>query len=87
MLTPVADTPNNWVQVGKNQSGKYDAMVGKETFDFELKISLKDGKILSATMDNLVQTRQRECTDAALLDCGQPADHQIHRQIELQLVP
>ena len=87
MLTPVADTPNNWVQVSKNQSGKYDAMVGKETFDVELKISLKDGKILSATMDNLVQTRQRECTDAALLDCGQPADHQIHRQIELQLVP
>jgi hypothetical protein len=87
MHTPVADTPNNWVQVAKGQSGKYDAQVGKETFDVEIKISVKDGKILSATMNNLVQTRQRECSDAALLDCGQPVDHQIHRQIELHLVP
>ncbi len=87
MLTPVADTPNNWVQVNKNQAGKYDAGVGKETFEVEIKVSLKDGKILSATLDNLVQTRQRECSDAALLDCGQPANHTIHRQIELHLVP
>lgn len=87
MRMPVADTSNNWVQVAKNQSGKYDVGVGKEAFDVELKISLKDGRILSATMNNLVQTRQRECSDAALLDCGQPSDHQIHRQIELHLVP
>ena len=87
METPVADTPNNWVQVSKNQAGKYEAGMGKETFDVEIKLSLKDGKILSATMDNLVQTRHRECSDAALLDCGAPSDHQIRRQIELRLVP
>jgi len=87
MQTPVADTPNNWVQVNKNQAGKYDAGVGKETFDVEIKVSLKDGKILSATLDNLVQTRHRECSDATLLDCGPPVDHPIHRQIELHLVP
>jgi len=87
MSVPVAGMPNNWVQVRKDQSGKYEAGAGKETFDVELRISLKDGKILSATLDNLVQTRRRECSDAALLDCGQPVDHQIHRQIELQLVP
>jgi len=87
MQTPVADTPNNWVDVkGKNSAGKYVAQVGKETFDVEIKVSLKDGKILSATMDNLVKTRQRECSDAALLDCGQPSDHQIRRQIELNIV-
>jgi len=87
MQTPAADTPNNWVQISKNQAGKYDVGVGKETFDVEIKISLKDGKILSATMNNLVQTRRRECSDAALLDCSQPTDHQIQRQIELHLVP
>jgi hypothetical protein len=87
MQAPVADTPNNWVQVSKNQAGKYAAGVGKETFDVEIKISLKDGKILSATLDNVVKTRNRECSDAAVLDCGQPSDHQIHRQIELHLVP
>lgn len=87
MQTPVADTPNNWVDVkGKNSAGKYVAQVGKETFDVQIKVSLKDGKILSATIDNLVKTRQRECSDAALLDCGEPSDHQIHRQIELNLV-
>jgi hypothetical protein len=87
MQTPVSDTPNNWVQVSKNQSGKYDAGVGKETFDVEIKVTLKDGKILSATLDNLVKTRRRQCSDAALLDCGEPSDHTIHRQIELHLVP
>jgi hypothetical protein len=88
MQSPVADTPNNFVDVkGKNNAGKYVAEVGKETFDVEIKISLKDGKILSATLDNLVKVHHRECSDAELLDCGQPTDHQIHRRIELQWVP
>ena len=88
MQTPVADTPNNFVDAkAKNRAGKYVAEVGKETFEVEIKISLKDGKILSATLDNLVKTRQRECSDAAFLDCGEPSAHQIHRQIELHLVP
>jgi hypothetical protein len=87
MQAPVAGTPNNWVQVKKNQSGKYDVGVGRETFDVDISVSLKDGKILSATLDNPVQTSLRECADAALLDCGPPSGHQIHRQIELRLVP
>jgi hypothetical protein len=87
MQTPVADTPNNWVQISKNQAGKYEAGVGKETFDVEIKISLKDRKILSATLDNMVKTRHRECYDAAVLDCSQPSDRQIHRQIGLHLAP
>jgi hypothetical protein len=85
MQTPVADTPNNFIDVKKNAAGKYVAQVGKETFDVEIKISLKDGKILSATLNNLVKTHNRECSDATLLDCGEPSDHQIHRQIEIQL--
>jgi hypothetical protein len=88
MQTPVADTANNFVDVkGKNPVGKFVAQVGKETFDVEIKTSLKDGKILSATINNLVQTRQRECADAEFKDCGEPSPHQIHRQIEIHLVP
>jgi hypothetical protein len=88
MQTPVADTPNNFVDVkGKNASGKYEAEVGKETFDVEIKTSMKDGKILSATLDNLVRVHHRECLDAAFTDCGEPSAHQIHRQIELEWVP
>jgi hypothetical protein len=85
MQTPVADTPNNFIDVKKNAAGKYVAQVGKETFDVEVKISLKDGKILSATLDNVVKTHNRECSDAALLACGDLSDHQIHRQIAIQL--
>lgn len=88
MQSPVADTPNNFVDVkGKNAAGKFVAQVGKETFDVEIKVSLKDGKILSATLDNLVKTRQRECSDAEFKDCGEPSPHQIHRQIAIHLVP
>jgi hypothetical protein len=86
MHQPVADTPNNWVDVKKN-NGKYVAEVGKETFDVEIKVSLADGKILSATLDNPVEALKRECSDAVLSDCGAPVRHQIRRQIELQLVP
>src|SRR5712692_2437606 len=39
MRAPVADTPNNWVQVRKTDTG-FAASVGKETFDVELSIAL-----------------------------------------------
>jgi hypothetical protein len=83
MSAPVADTPNNWVQVQKSSDGKYSAEVGKETFDVELKVSLDDGKILSATLDNPVEVLARECADAALSSCGEPVRYQIHRQVEI----
>jgi hypothetical protein len=87
MQNPVADTPNNFVDVkAKNPAGKFVVEVGKETFEVEIKTSLKDGKILSATLENLVQVRQRECSDAAYTECGDPSAHQIHRHIDIQLV-
>lgn len=87
MHQPVADTPNNWVQVQKTSAGKYLAAVGKETFDVEIVLSLSDGKIQSATMDNPVRTVERECADAALTQCGDAKPHFIHRQIHLSLQP
>jgi hypothetical protein len=66
MHKPVANTPNNWVQVQKTNNGKYLAAVGKETFDVEIKLSLSDGKILSGSINNPVETIERECDDAAL---------------------
>jgi hypothetical protein len=82
---PVADTPNNWVQIEKTKDGKYLAAVGKETFDVEIKLSLTDGKILSATLDNPLQTIERECEDAALTKCGDSKPHPIKRQIQIAL--
>jgi len=85
MQKPVADTPNNWVQIQKTKDGKYLAAVGKETFDVEIKLSLTDGKILSATLDNPLQTIERECEDAALTKCGDSKPHPIKRQIQIAL--
>jgi hypothetical protein len=85
MQTPVADTPNNWVEVDK-LPGKFRASVGQETFTDELTISLVDGKILSATMDNPVKTIARMCTDEALTQCDAPQSHEIIRKIQIVLV-
>ena len=86
MKTPVADTPNNWVEVEKTNDGKFEASVGKETFDVELKIDLTDGKILSGSMDNTVKTIHCTCEDRELTKCGAQVPHEITRKIEIALV-
>ena len=85
MREPVAGTPNNWVQVAKTDKG-FEAAVGKETFDVRMSVSLADGRILSGTIENPVITRERDCRDAALADCGEPRSQQIMRRIEISLV-
>lgn len=85
MQAPVSDTPNNWVQVIK-LPGKFFASVGQETFTVELTVSVADGKILSATMDNPVRTIARMCTDETLTQCDPPEPHEIIRRIQIVLV-
>jgi hypothetical protein len=85
MQSPVADTANNWVEVTKTKEGKYEAGVGKETFDVKIIVSTVDGKILSASMENPVVTISRECNDAALAECGAAQKHTIHRHVEIVL--
>lgn len=85
MKKPVADTPNNWVNVEKNGE-KYTAEVGKETFDVEIVVSLRDGRILSATIDNPVKAIRRECADAALTKCSEATPRNILRQIAVRSV-
>jgi hypothetical protein len=85
MQAPVADTPNNWVLV-QPVNGKFVASVGEEMFDVRIAVSLDDGKILSATMENPVETIERDCKDAALTDCGEPRHHRIERHVEIMLV-
>ena len=92
MRAPVSDAPNNWVQVSKNSDSKsdadkYTAAVGKETFDVELKVSLVDGRLISATLDNPVEVLERNCADLALRQCGDPIRYQVRRQIEPQIEP
>jgi len=90
MRAPVSDTANNWMEVEKssdssgNKPGdKYAAEVGKETFEADITVSLRRGRILSATMDNPVEVLQRDCTDRALTACGDPIRYRIRRQIAI----
>lgn len=83
MEAPVAETPNNWVQVIRSREGGYVASVGNETFDVELEISLTNGRILSARMDNVVDVLERICVDEALEVCEDPTRYQIVREIAL----
>lgn len=85
MHKPVGGTANNWVQVQRTKDGKYLAAVGKETFDVKIRLSLADGKILSGSIDNPLETIERECADAALTHCGDSKPHPIRRKIEISL--
>jgi hypothetical protein len=85
MKVPVGSGANNWVEVVRTAEGKYQAGVGEETFTVEITVSLADGRIVSATMDNPVKTIERLCEDEALTKCGDVKPHAILRKIEISL--
>jgi hypothetical protein len=85
MRKPLADTLNNWVTVQRMKDGRFLGAVGKETFNDEIVLSLSDGMILSATINNRVQTIERECSDSGVTQCGEPKPHFISRQVEISL--
>lgn len=84
MRAPVADTPNNHVQVRRTKEG-YRASIGKETFDVELRVAVADGRILSASMSNPVTKITRDCIDAALTQCDESRPDPVFRRIEMVL--
>jgi hypothetical protein len=61
----------------------YTAMVGKEVINCEIKVSLADGKIMSATMDNPVEVVARPCKDEALTKYGPSFRGHFRRKIEI----
>ena len=87
MRTPAADIPNNWVQVNKLGDGRYIASVGKETFDAQIRLSVANGKIVSADLENPVDVFERECKDEALTQCGEGVRYRILRQIQIVEIP
>ncbi len=84
MKTPIDKAPNNWVEVVKAPNGKYMASVGKETFDVEMKVSLDDGRILSAKEDNSIEVEERTCSDPELQHPGSAIRYRIFRHIEIE---
>ncbi len=84
MLQPASDTPNNWVNV-VHEGAMYNASAGQETFDVTIEVSMTDGKILSGILNNRVNAIRRDCTDAALTDCGPARRERIKREVRLTL--
>jgi hypothetical protein len=60
------------------------AEVGEETFEVEINVSLKDGEIISATIDNPAEVLSRDREDAGLSRCGPPKRFQILRRIDVK---
>jgi hypothetical protein len=87
MRAPVADVANNWVEVARISGGRYIAAVGKETFEAHIQLSVEDGRVISATLHNPVDVRERECEDEGLTRCGEAVRYQILREIEIASVP
>jgi hypothetical protein len=85
MRKPVAGTPNNEVVVRKTGEGTYLTAVGKTTQTDEIVLSLSDGKILSATLDNPGEVVERECADSALTQCGEPQSRSVRARVEISL--
>jgi hypothetical protein len=83
MKAPIGGGPNNWVQIAKSSDGTFDAGVGLETFTVEITVSLADGRMVSATMENPLITIERVCEDEALTKCGEAQRHEISRKIEI----
>ena len=73
-------TPN-WVEIESTPNGRFRGRAGVESFDVTLTLSLVDGRLLSAIMENPVQVMERECADRALVDCGPATRYRIHRRI------
>ena len=84
MREPVADTPNNWVQVMKD-GNNFVAAVGKETFEVRMTVSLTGGKIFAASLENFVSAQQRNCRRAALTECQAARRVDISRHVAISL--
>jgi hypothetical protein len=82
MESPVADTRNNWVEVSKS-GDHFAAKIGKETFEVKLTVDLVSGRLIAAAMDNPVDVLERDCTDAALTNCGEPNRYRILRTVSI----
>ena len=87
MHTRVANVPNNWVQVAKAGERRYIASIGKETFDAQIRLHRVTRKIVTAHLENPVEVFERECTDAALLECGEGVRYGILRRIDITEIP
>jgi len=84
MSEPIADTENR-AQVSKAGDKFLASRQGNLRHPYENPAF--DGAILSGTLDNVVDSRERDCNDTALMNCGERRMRKIVRKIEITLKP
>jgi hypothetical protein len=83
MNEPVGSLKNNWVQIQTTQDRGFLGEIGQESFEADIELAMPSGRILSATLDNPVEVKERACEDAALTVCGKATRYRILRQISV----
>ena len=86
MQEPVLAEPPNFVQFSRQGDG-FTAEIGKETFDVQLVVDTRDGRILSAAMHNPVALATPECAAQELTHCEPANSKTTLREITWKLVP
>ena len=87
MYHPIDSTPNNWVQVTRDEKGVYVGSIGSESYTVVMKIDLRTGAILNGTLENIIDILQRDCADSLLTNCGDTVRYTVRRQSEMQHIP
>ena len=68
----------------KSAADKYVASVGKETFEVQIKLDLKTGRMISGSLDNPLEVLERDCTDETAHHLRRPFRYKIQRHIEIR---
>jgi hypothetical protein len=77
---------NNFQMIMASDHGKYNIQYGEETFQINATIRKKDGKILSAAMDNLLRLKLKLNCNAVYTDCHGTFPFTIQRKLKLELL-
>lgn len=87
MRTPVVkDTINNF-QMVRDMNGAYGVFYGREFFDINTSVAKKDGKIMQATMYNLLSLKIKQHCDYEYKNCRLEIPGTIKRELTLELLP
>lgn len=88
MSTPViADTVNNFQMLMPAGNGKFNVQYGRELFTIDSKISKAEGKLLDASMFNLLSLRLNIMCDQQYQHCAMQMPMSIARKLSLELEP
>jgi len=88
MTKPVAgETINNFQMVRASANNKVNLFYGKEKFNINSTISLKDGKLRSALMNNTLFLQLKLNCNSDYTDCQHTMPFTIDRKIRLELIP